>query len=150
MLSVVERDAVASTGAVSCLIDNRLAIESVQQMPRAVLGHQSVYGHLGADRSAGLILRYCVTRGEPTAEQGNAVATRDMGERRSYPPPVNEERHGLPADVDIHTQALELEGGELIGLRVLSWYLDGDVFCHLTPPAWLQNGGSQRPPPGRC
>lgn len=62
------------------LIDNLLAIEPVQQMQRAVLGHQSVYGHLGACRSAGLILWYCVTSGEPAAEQRDAIATRDMGE----------------------------------------------------------------------
>jgi len=68
MLFVDERDGVASTSAVIRLIDNRLAIEPVQQVQRAVLSHQSVYGHLGAGRSAGLILRYGVTRGEPAAE----------------------------------------------------------------------------------
>ncbi|WP_279474397.1 hypothetical protein [Aeromonas caviae] len=55
MSFVDERDSGASTSAVSRLIDNRLAVESVQQVPRAVLGHQSVYGHLGAGHSAGLI-----------------------------------------------------------------------------------------------
>ena len=131
-------------------VDNRFAIESVQQVQRAVLGYQPVYGHPGTGRSAGLILRDCVTRGEPASEQRNAVATRDVGERRSYPPPVNKKGHGLSADVDIHALALELEGGELASLRMFAGYLDGDVFCHLTPPVWLQNGGSPHPPPGRC
>lgn len=89
-------------------------------MLRAVLGHQSVYGHPGAGRSAGLILRDCVTRGE------------------------------RGADVDIHALALELKGGELAGLRMFARYLDGDVLGHFTPPVWLQNGGSQRQPLGRC
>ncbi len=39
MLFVDERDSGASTSAVSRLIDNWLAIEPVQQMPRAVLSH---------------------------------------------------------------------------------------------------------------
>lgn len=150
MLFVDERDSGASTNAVSRLIDHRLAIEAVQQVPRAVLSYQSVYGHLGAGRSAGLILRYCVTRGEPAAEQCYAVATWDVGERRTDAPPVNEKGHGLPADVDIDALALELEGGELTGLRMFARHLDGVVFGHLTPPIWLQSGGSQRPPPGRC
>ena len=75
-------------------------------MQRTVLGYQSVYGHLGAGRSAGLILRYGVTSSEPTAEQRNAVATRDVGEGRSYSPPVNEEGNSLPSDVDIDALAL--------------------------------------------
>ena len=82
MLFVDERDGGASTSAVSCLIDNRLAIEPVQQVQRAVLSHQSLDSHLGAGRSAGLILRYGVTRGEPATEQCNPIATGDMGERR--------------------------------------------------------------------
>lgn len=106
MLYVDERDGGASTSAVSRLIDNWLAIEPVQQVQRAVLGDQSVYGHLGTGRSAGLILGYGVTSGEPAAEQCNAVATRDVGERGADAPPVNEEGHGLPTDVDIHTLAL--------------------------------------------
>ena len=69
-------------------------------MQRAVLGHQSVYGYLGTGRSAGLILRDCVTSGEPATEQRDAIATRDVSERRSYPS-VNEKGHRLPADVDI-------------------------------------------------
>ncbi len=89
MLFVDERDSRASTSAVSRLVDNRLAIESVQQVPRAVLSHQPVYGHLGTGRSAGLIFRYGVTRGEPATDQRNALATRDVGERRPYTPPVN-------------------------------------------------------------
>ncbi|MGL6413222.1 hypothetical protein ACSZMN_03640 [Aeromonas veronii] len=52
-------------------------------MQRAVLGYQSVYGHLGAGRSAGLILRDCVTSGQPAAEQRDAIAARDVGERRT-------------------------------------------------------------------
>lgn len=132
------------------LVDNRLAIESVKQVQRAVLSHQSVYGHLGAGRSAGLILRDCVTRSEPAAEQCNAVAARDVGERGAYTPPVNEEGHGLAANVDIDALALELKGGELAGLRMFARYLDGDVLGHFTPPVWLQNGGSQRLLPGRC
>ena len=135
MLSVVERDAVASTGAVSRLIDNRLAVESVQQVPRAVLGYQPVYGHLGTGRSAGLILGYGVTRGEPATEQGYAVAAWDVSERGADAPPVNKKRHGLSADVDIHTLALELKGGELASLRMFAGYLDSDVFRHVTPPA---------------
>lgn len=119
-------------------------------MQRAVLGYQPVYGHPGTGRSAGLIFRDCVTRGEPATEQGYAVAARDVRERRPYTPPVNEEGHGLPADVDIHALALELEGSELAGLRMFAWHLDGDVFRHVTPPVWLQSGGSQRPLPGRC
>ncbi len=111
------------------LIDNLLAIEPVKQVQRAVLSHQPVYGHLGTGRSAGLILRYCITSGEPATEQCNAVAARDMGEGRSYPPPVNEERHGQPTDVDIHALALELEDGELAGLRIFAGHLDGDVFA---------------------
>lgn len=150
MLFMDERYGGTSTNAIRSLIDNRFAIEPVKQVQRAVLGHQSVYGHLGAGRSARLILRYGVTSGEPATEQRNAVAARDVGERRSYPPPVNKERHGLPTDVDIHALALELKTGELTGLRVLARYLDGDVLGHLTPPAWFQNGGSQRPPLGRC
>lgn len=132
------------------LIDNRLAIETVQQVQRAVLGYQSVYCHLGAVRSAGLILGYGVTRGQPTTEQRDAVATRNVGERRSYPPPVNKERHGLAADVDIDALALELKGGELAGLRMFAGHLDGDVFGHLIPPACFQSGGSQRVLPGQC
>lgn len=147
---VDERDGGVSTSTVSCLIDNRLAIEPVQQVPRAVLGHQSVNGHLGASRSAGLILRHGVTSGEPATEQGYAVATRDVRERRPYTPPVNEERHGLPADVDFDALPLELESGELPGLRMFAGCLDGDVFCHLTPPVWLQSDESPHPPPGRC
>ncbi len=149
MLFVDERDGGASTSAVSRLIDNRLAIESVLQVQRAVLGYQPVYGHLGTGRSAGLIFRDCVTCGEPTAEQGNAVATRNVGERRTDTSPVNEKGHSLAADVDIHALALELEGGELAGLRMFAGHLDGDVFRHFTPPAWLQSGGLQRPLPGR-
>ena len=116
MLFVDERDSRTSTSAVSCLIDDRLAIELVQQVQRAVLGYQSVYGHLGADRSAGLILRDCVTSGEPATEQRDAVATRDMGERGLYPPPVNEKGHSLSTDVDFDALPLELEGGEFAGL----------------------------------
>lgn len=104
-------------------------------MQRTVLGYQSVYGHLGAGRSAGLILRYCVTRSEPASEQRNAIATGDMGERRPYPPPVKEEGHSLAADVDIHALAPELKGGELASLRMFAGYLDGDVLRHFTPPA---------------
>ncbi|MGL5308053.1 MAG: hypothetical protein ACRC9Y_18315 [Aeromonas veronii] len=78
-------------------------------MQRAVLSHQSVYGHLGAGRSAGLILRDCVTRSEPAAEQRDAIAARDVGERRTNTSPVNEEGHSLPANVDIDALALELE-----------------------------------------
>lgn len=150
MLFLDERDGVASTSAVSRFIDNRLAVESAQQVPRAVLGHQSVYGHLGTGRSAGLLLGDCVTSGQPTSEQRDAVATRDMGERRPYPPPVNEEGHCLAADVDIHALALELESRELAGSRMFAGDPDGDVFRHVTPPDWLQNGGSQRPLAGRC
>ena len=150
MLFVDERDGGPSTSAVSRLIDNRLAIETVQQMQRTVLGYQSVYGHLGAGRSAGFILGYCVTRGEPTAEQGNAVATRNVGERRTDTSPMNEKGHGLAADVDIDALALELEGSELAGLRMFAGHLDGDVFRHVTPPVWLQNGGSQRQPLDQC
>lgn len=150
MLCVDEQDGGASTSAVSRLIEHRLAIEQVQQVQGAILSHQPVYGHLGAGSSTGLILRYCVTCGEPATEPCNAVATRDVGERRSYPPPVNEERHSLPAYVDIDALTLELEGGELAGLRMFAGHLDGDVFGHFTPPAWFQNGGSQRQPSGRC
>lgn len=150
MLSVDERDGGASTSAVSRLIDNRLAIKPVQQVQRAVLSYQPVNGHLGAGSSAGFILGYCVASSEPAAEQCDAVATRDVGERGAYPLPVNEEGHGLPADVDIHALALLLKGSELAGLRVLARHLDGDVLGHFTPPAWLQNGGSQRLLPGRC
>ena len=42
---------------------------------------------------------------------------------------MNEERHSLPADVDIHALTLELEGGELAGLRMFAGHLDGDVFA---------------------
>ena len=150
MLFVDEQDGGASTSAVCGLIDNRLAIETVQQVQRAVLGYQSVYCHLGAGHSAGLILRDYVTSGEPATEQRDAIATRNVGERRPYTPPVNEEGHGLPADVDIHALALELEGSELAGLRMFAWHLAGDVFRHFTSPVWLQNGGLQRPLPGRC
>lgn len=150
MLFVDERDSGASTSAVCGLVDNRLTIEPVQQVPRAVLSHQPVYGHLGTCRSAGLILRYCVTRGEPAAEQCDAVAARDVGERGAYPPPVNEEGHGLPADVDIDALALLLKGGELASLRMFAGHLDGDVLSPFTPPACVQSGGSQRPLPGRC
>ena len=58
-----------------------------------------------------------------------------MGEGRTDTSPVNEEGHGLPADVDIHALALEFEGGDLAGLRMFAGHLDGDVFCHFTPPA---------------
>ncbi len=61
---------------------------------------------------------------------------------------MDEEGHGLPADVD--ALVLEFEGGELAGLRMFAGHVDGDVFHHLTPLVWLQNGGSQRPPLGRC
>ncbi|MGL4206348.1 MAG: hypothetical protein ACRCRW_09570, partial [Aeromonadaceae bacterium] len=64
-------------------------------MQRTVLGYQSVYGHLGADLSAGLILRDCVTRSEPAAEQRDAIAARDVGERRTDAPPVNKKGHCL-------------------------------------------------------
>lgn len=80
MLFVDERDSGTSTSAVSRLIEHRLAIEPVKQVQRAVLGHQSVYGHLGAGSSAGLIFRYCVTRGEPATKQCDAIATRNVGE----------------------------------------------------------------------
>lgn len=150
MLFVDERDSGAPTSAVSHLIDNRLAIESVQQVPRAVLGYQLVYGHLGAGHSAGLIFRDCVTRGEPATEQCNAVAAWDVGERGAYPPPVNEKGHSLTIDGDIHALPLELEGRELAGLRMFAWYLDGDVLSHFTPPACVQSGGLQRPLAGRC
>ncbi|MEN9533034.1 MAG: hypothetical protein RIQ83_2258 [Pseudomonadota bacterium] len=118
-------------------------------MQRAVLGYQPVYGHLGAGRSAGLILGDCVTRSEPATEQRDAVAARDVGERGADAPPVNKERHCLATDVDIHALALELKGGELTGFRVLAGHLDGDVLSHFTPPVWLQSGGLQRPLPGR-
>ena len=150
MLFVDERDGGPSTSAVSRLIEHRLAIEPVQQVLRSVLGHQSVDSHLGTGRSAGLILRYGVTSCEPASEQRDAVTTRDVGERRTDTPPMNEEGHGLPADVDIHALALELKGGELASLRVFAWYFDSDVVSHLTPPVWLQSGGLQRPLPGRC
>lgn len=120
MLSVDERDGGASTRAVSRLIDNRLAIKPVQQVQRAVLSHQPVYCHLGAGSSAGLILGYCVTSGEPAIEQRDAIAARDVGERGADAPPMNEERHGLPADVDIDALALELEGGDLASLRMFA------------------------------
>ncbi len=149
MLFVDERDSGASTTAVSNLVDNRLTIEPVQQVQRAVLGYQPVNGHLGAGSSAGFILGYCVASSEPAAEQCDAVATRDVCERGANAPPVNKKRHCLPTDVDIHALALELEGGELAGLRVLARYLDGDVFRHFTPPVWLQNNGSQCQPLGR-
>ncbi len=96
-------------------------------MPRAVLGYQPVYGHLGADCSAGLILRYCVTSGEPATEQGDAVSARDVSEGRSYPPTVNEERHGLAADADIDALALKLESRELAGSRMFAWHLVWDA-----------------------
>lgn len=150
MLSVDERDGGASTRAVSRLIDNRLAIKPVQQVPRAVLSHQPVYCHLGAGRSAGLIFRYGVTSGVPPAEQRDAVTTRDMGERRTNAPAVNEEGHSLPANVDIDVLAIELKGGDLAGLRMFAGHLDGDVFRHFTPPVYFQSGGSQRLLPGRC
>lgn len=149
MLYVDERDGGASTSAVSRLIDNWLAIEPVQQVQRAVLGDQSVYGHLGTGRSAGLILGYGVTSGEPAAEQRDAIAAWDVGQRGANTPSVDKEEHSLPTDVDIDALALELEGGELAGLRMFAGHLDGDVFGHFTPPAWLQNGGSQRQPQGR-
>lgn len=150
MLFVDERDSGESTSAVSNLVDNRLAIEPVQQMQRAVLSQQPVYGHLGAGRSTGLILGYGVTSGEPATEQCYPVATRDMGERGADAPPVNKKGHGLATDGYIHALTLELEGGELAGLRMFAGHLDGDVFGHFTPPAWFQSGGPQRPPPGRC
>lgn len=81
MLFRGERDGGASTSAVSLLIDNWLAVEPVQQVQRAVLSHQPVYGHLGAGCSAGFILRYGVTSSEPATEQSNAVAAWDVGER---------------------------------------------------------------------
>ena len=115
MLFVDERDCGASTSAVSCLIDNQFAIE---QVLRAVLSHQPVDRYLGTGCSAGLIFRYCITSGEPAAEQCYPVATWDVRERRPYIPTVNEERHALPSD------------------------------GHFTPPIYFQNGGSQRPPPG--
>ncbi|EQB2600472.1 hypothetical protein ACYHQE_004148 [Aeromonas salmonicida] len=118
----------ASTSAVSHLIDNQFAIQPVQQVQRAVLSHQPVYGHLGACRSAGLIFRYCVTSGEPATEQGDAVSARDVSEGRSYPPTVNEERHGLAADADIDALALKLKGGDLAGSRMFAGHLDGDVL----------------------
>lgn len=149
MLCVDEQDCGTSTSAVCGLIDNRLAVESGQQVPRAVLSHQPGYGHLGAGRSTGLILGYGVTSGEPATEQCYPVATRDMGERGADAPSMDKERHGLAADVDIHALALELESGKLASLRMFAGHLDGDVFCHLTPPACVQSGGSQRPPPGR-
>lgn len=130
-----------STGAVSRLIDNRLAIEPLQQVQRTVLSHQPVYSHLGACSSAGLILRYCVTSCEPASEQRDAVTTGDMGERRPYAPPVNQEGHGLAADVDIHALPLELKGGELTGLQMFAGDSDGDVFRHFTPPACVQSDG---------
>lgn len=150
MLSVDERDGGASTSAVSRLIDNCLAIKPVQQVHRAVLSHQPVYGHLGAGSSAGFILGYCVASSEPAAEQCYPVATRDVGERGTDVPPMNEKGHGLAADVDIHALALEFEGGELASLPMFAKHFDGDVFGHLTPPAWFQSNGLQRPPPGRC
>lgn len=128
-------------GGLARWIDNGLAIEPVQQVQRAVLSHQSVDGHLGAGRSAGLILRNCVTSGEPAAEQGDAVAARDVSERSSYAPPMNEEKRGLATDVDIHALALELEGGEFAGLWMFARYLDGHVLSHLTPPVCFQSGG---------
>lgn len=87
----------ASTSAVSRLIDNRFAIEMVQQLQGAVLSHLSVDGHPGTGRSAGLILGYGVTSGEAATEQCNAVAARDVVERGANAPAVNEEGHGLAA-----------------------------------------------------
>lgn len=95
MLFVDERDSGASTSPVSHLIDNLLAVESVQQVPRAVLCYQPVKGPPGTGRSAGLILRDCVTSREPTAEQRDAIAARDVGEQGGDAPPVNEEGHCL-------------------------------------------------------
>lgn len=150
MLSVDERDGGASTSAVSRPIDNRLAIKPVQQVQRAVLNHQPVDGHLGAGRSAGLILGYGVTSDEPAAEQCDTIATGDMGERCTDAPTVNEEGHGLPADVDIHALSLQHEGGELANLRMFAGHLDGDVLSHLTPPVCFQSDGSQCQLPGQC
>ena len=64
------------------LVDNRLAVESVQQVPRYWATSRSM-GHLGTSRSAGLIFRYCVTSGEPATDLRDMVTTRDMGERRT-------------------------------------------------------------------
>ncbi len=74
------REGICRVGGLARWIDNRLAVEPVQQVQRAVLGYQSVYGHLGAGRSAGLILRYYVTSGEPATEQRDAVATGDVSD----------------------------------------------------------------------
>lgn len=118
MLFVDERDGGASTSAVSCLIDNRLVIETVQLVQRAVLGHQSVYGHLGAGCSAGLIFRYCITSGEPAAEQCYPVATWDVRERRPYIPTVNEERHACPVMAISHHRFTFKMVGHSARLRV--------------------------------
>ncbi|MFS1161058.1 response regulator [Aeromonas salmonicida] len=34
----------------------------------------------------------------------------------------------------LNVLALELKGGELAGLRMFTWHLNGDVFYHLSPP----------------
>ncbi len=44
-------------------------------------------------------------------------------------PSVNEEGHCLSADADIDALTLELEGGDLAGLRMFAGHLDGDVFA---------------------
>ena len=107
-------------------------------MPRAVLSHQPGDGHLSAGRSAGLILRDCVTRSEPAAEQCDAVAAWDVSERRTDAPPVNEKGHSLSADVDIHALPLELEGSELAGLRMFAGNLDGDVLVMCLAISYLR------------
>ena len=91
-----------------------------------------------------------VTRSEPATEQRDAIAARDVGERGADTPPVNQEGHRLPTDVDIHALAFEFEGCEFPGLWMFAGHLDGDVFGHLTPPACVQSGGSQHLLPGRC
>lgn len=121
----------------------------VQQVQRAVFGHQPGYGYLDASCATGLILRYCVACDKSATEQCYAVATRDVGERSIHTSPMNEKRYGLSTDVDIHALALELEGGELASLRMFAWHLDGDVLRHVTPPACVQSGGLQRPLAGR-
>ncbi len=166
MLFVDERDGGASTSAVSCLIDNRLAIETVQLVQRAVLGHQPVYGHLGTGCSARLIFRYCIKSGEPPAEQCYPVATWDVRERRPYIPPVNEERHVCPViaishlrfafKMVGHSDRLRVDADKRRGLRV---GLVGLQARSSVPPActgdkgrsaclWQSaSGGDDTPPP---
>jgi hypothetical protein len=123
--------------------------ESDPEMHQSKKGNQWYFGmkaHIGVDAKSGLTYSLETTLDN---EQRDAIAARDVGERRPYAPPVNQEGHGLAADVDIHALAPALEGGALAGLWMFAGHLDSDVLGHLTPPAWFQNGGSQRPPLGR-